>query len=108
MVKRRAAPAREAKGRKANRPNSLPTSQRIEMGADGSDYEVRPVPAARATKVYRCPGCDQEIRPATSHVVAWPADSGDALGPGMVEDRRHWHTPCWKQRANRGPTRRWS
>jgi hypothetical protein len=42
---------------------------------------------AATTKVYRCPGCDHEIALGTPHIVAWPAD--------RVEDRRHWHTPCW-------------
>ncbi|MGE0216259.1 hypothetical protein [Mycolicibacterium sp.] len=81
----------------------LPAPRRIEVGADGYDYEVRPVAAARATKTYRCPGCDHEIRPGTAHLVVWPAD-----GVGDVEDRRHWHAPCWTHRATRGPTRRWS
>ena len=40
---------------------------------------------------------------ATAHVVVWPADSS-----GSVDDRRHWHTACWTNRATRGPTRRWS
>ena len=80
----------------------LPSTPRVEAGPDGYDYCVRPVPAARAEKIYRCPGCDHEIKPGTAHVLVWPAD-----GPDM-EDRRHWHTPCWTNRANRGPTRRWS
>ncbi|MBU8833989.1 hypothetical protein [Mycolicibacterium goodii] len=83
-------------------PPSL-TSRRVEVGPDGHDYEVRAVSASRATKTYRCPGCDHEIRPGTAHVVVWPVGSGTG-----VEDRRHWHTPCWANRANRGPTRRWS
>ena len=58
---------------------------------------VRPVTGAAATKSYRCPGCDQEVRPATAHVVVWPAD-----GPGL-DQRRHWHTPCWNARDRRGP-----
>ncbi|UXA16705.1 hypothetical protein [Mycobacterium sp. SMC-4] len=97
MVKRRAPRKRAA----ARAP--LPAPRRIEAGPDGCDYEVHPVSATRATKVYRCPGCDHEIRPATAHVVVWPAG-----GPVGVEDRRHWHTPCWRNRATRGPTRRWS
>jgi hypothetical protein len=80
------------------------SQQRVEQGADGYDYLVRHVVAARATKTYRCPGCDQEVRPGVAHVVVWPAD----LGETAVEDRRHWHTPCWTHRANRGPTRKWS
>ncbi|WP_273735985.1 hypothetical protein [Mycolicibacterium septicum] len=80
----------------------LPPSRRVETGPDGYDYEVRAVAASRAVKVYRCPGCDHEIRVATAHVVVVPIDVGD------VDDRRHWHTACWANRANRGPTRKWS
>nr|WP_234811971.1 hypothetical protein [Mycolicibacterium canariasense] len=80
----------------------LPSPPRVEVGPDGYDYQVRPVGAARAEKTYRCPGCDHEIKPGTAHVLVWPAH-----GPDMA-DRRHWHTPCWANRGNRGPTRRWS
>ncbi|HMA46419.1 MAG TPA: hypothetical protein VKP11_04350 [Frankiaceae bacterium] len=52
-------------------------------------WVVRPVTGAAATKAYRCPGCQQEIRPATPHVVTWPA--------GQVDERRHWHTTCWRR-----------
>jgi len=55
----------------------LPESRRIETGPDGYEYEVRAIAAARATKVYRCPGCDHEIRSGTAHLVVWPADGGD-------------------------------
>jgi hypothetical protein len=68
--------------------------------ADGTaeeDWVVRPVRGAAATKPYRCPGCDQEIPAGTAHVVAWPPD---VTG---VEDRRHWHTPCWRARTRRQP-----
>jgi hypothetical protein len=82
----------------------LPGQRRIETGADGYDYEVRSVAGARATKTYRCPGCDHEIRQGTAHLVVWPAD----LGESAVDERRHWHTPCWANRANRSPTRKWS
>lgn len=97
MAKRRAP----RKRRSVRDP--LPGPTRIEVGADGYDYEVRLVSAARAVKTYRCPGCDHEIKPGIPHVVAWPADSS-----GSVDDRRHWHTPCWANRATRGPTRKWS
>jgi hypothetical protein len=40
-------------------------------------------------RAYRCPGCDHEIRPGTSHLVVMPE--------GSVDDRRHWHTPCWQR-----------
>ncbi|MFC0037986.1 ATP/GTP-binding protein [Actinomadura rayongensis] len=69
----------------------------VEDGPDGT-WNVVPVPGARAVKPYRCPGCDQEIAAGVPHVVAWPAD-----GPGGADERRHWHTPCWKARTRRGP-----
>ena len=82
----------------------LPEHRRAEAGPDGFDYDVRPVAASRAVKSYRCPGCDHEIRSGTAHVVVWRTEDGDA----GVDDRRHWHTPCWANRARRGPTRKWS
>src|ERR1700736_3713678 len=80
------------------------SSRRVETGPDGYDYEVRPVAAARATKDYRCPGCDHEIRSGTAHVVVWPVDGGKQ----GVDERRHWHTACWAHRGTRSPTRKWS
>ncbi|MGO9078924.1 MAG: ATP/GTP-binding protein [Streptosporangiaceae bacterium] len=59
------------------------------------DWVVRQVPGAATAKTYRCPGCDQEIRPGTAHLVAWPADA-----PGPAE-RRHWHSACWQRRPRR-------
>jgi hypothetical protein len=55
-------------------------------------WQVRVVQPASAVKEYRCPGCNQQIRPGTRHVVAWREDAPD--------ERRHWHLPCW-QRARR-------
>jgi hypothetical protein len=68
-----------------------------EEGPDGS-WLVRAITGEAATKTYRCPGCDQEIRPGVPHVVAWR--------PGAEEDRRHWHRPCWSARLRRGARRR--
>lgn len=68
---------------------------------DGREWRVRAVTGAAAGKAYRCPGCDQEIPAGVPHLVVWPADP---IGFGGVEDRRHWHTPCW--RTGRRPTRR--
>ena len=82
----------------------LMQTRRLEVGPDGYDYLVVQVAGARATKTYRCPGCDHEIRTGTAHVVVWPADLGDSA----VDDRRHWHSSCWANRATRSPTRRWS
>jgi hypothetical protein len=70
--------------------------EHTESDADG-DWIVRPVSAANATKAYRCPGCDQEVPAGVAHVVAWSAD-----WPG-TDDRRHWHTSCWRARGRRTP-----
>jgi hypothetical protein len=59
------------------------------------DWIVRQVPGAAATKLYRCPGCNQEVQPGTAHVVVWPAGSVGAEG------RRHWHNSCWQRRPRR-------
>jgi len=68
--------------------------ERTESAPDG-DWVIRAVPGGAATKTYRCPGCDQEIRPGTAHIVVWPAYT-----PGLAE-RRHWHSPCWRGRLHR-------
>jgi hypothetical protein len=63
------------------------------------DFRVRHLTGETSTKTYRCPGCDQEIRPGVAHVVVWPLES---IGEG---ERRHWHASCWKARQHRRPTR---
>ncbi|WP_407686061.1 hypothetical protein [Mycobacterium sp. HUMS_1102779] len=98
MTRRRTPP------RRYGPPPLSSVSRRVEAGPDGYDYEVHPVAAERAVKIYRCPGCDHEIRSGTAHVVVWLVEGPDS----GIEDRRHWHTPCWSNRATRGPTRRWS
>lgn len=76
-------------------------AERVESWPDG-DWMVRRITGSASTKPYRCPGCDQLIRPATPHIVAWPvepawwADADDGL-----DQRRHWHSACWKARARR-------
>ena len=62
---------------------------------DDDEFVVRRVQPFQATKVYRCPGCDQEIGIGIGHVVAWRA--------GDVDDRRHWHVACWASRGRRAP-----
>jgi hypothetical protein len=84
------APAPVDPGRATGHP-------RVEEHPDG-DWVVREVTGSGSAKTYRCPGCDHEIRPATPHVVAWPEDA--------LDDRRHWHTACWRARGRRTPTRR--
>jgi hypothetical protein len=64
-----------------------PAGERVEDG-----QVVRRV-AGSSARSYRCPGCDQELRPGTPHVVAWPE--------GRPDDRRHWHTACWDARDRR-------
>ncbi|MCV7085392.1 hypothetical protein [Mycolicibacter hiberniae] len=96
-----------ARRRGSSRAQPLPALRmppRIQTGPDGYDYVVQSIAGARAVKIYRCPGCDHEIRCGVAHVVTWRADSSDSAG----EDRRHWHTPCWANRDNRRPTRKWS
>jgi hypothetical protein len=70
--------------------------ERVQAQPDG-DWLVRNV--AGGDKTYRCPGCDQEIRPGVGHIVVWPADER-----GDLTDRRHWHTACWRAQARRAPT----
>jgi hypothetical protein len=74
------------------------------MMGDDDEWVVRQVTGSAATRAYRCPGCDHEIRPATPHVVAWPASfrEDDDADAGLG-DRRHWHTACWNARGRRGP-----
>jgi hypothetical protein len=66
----------------------------------GEEYVVRQVTGSAATKPYRCPGCHQAIRPATPHTVAWPVIASMFSESGL-DERRHWHTSCWKARARR-------
>jgi hypothetical protein len=70
----------------------------------GEDWVVRRLTGSASTKPYRCPGCDQLIRPATPHVVAWPAGDSDTLpmpAPSREGERRHWHAACWRARDRR-------
>lgn len=62
----------------------------------GEEYLVRML--AGAAKEYRCPGCEQLVRPGTPHVVVWRAEDSGAA------ERRHWHTSCWAARDRRGPS----
>ena len=88
---------RRRPARRASRATPTRAEDALEEHPDG-DWYVRAITGSSSTKAYRCPGCDQQIRPATPHIVAWPAH-------GSPEDRRHWHTACWRARDRRGPTR---
>lgn len=78
-------------------PLGASTVTRRESGRDG-EWNVRHVPGGTSVKDYRCPGCEQLVPSGAGHVVAWPAE-----GFGGVEDRRHWHLPCWNARERRRP-----
>lgn len=58
-------------------------------------WNVQPLTAANATKVYICPSCGLEIEPGVAHTVAWRADGimGEA---DDLAARRHWHLHCWR------------
>ncbi|QOR69640.1 hypothetical protein IM660_13285 [Ruania alkalisoli] len=73
---------------------------RVESGSDGRRWNVRNV--AGSEKIYRCPGCLQEIAPGTAHVVAWGEDHLFGAEAALAE-RRHWHRGCWQARGRRGP-----
>jgi hypothetical protein len=71
-------------------PSSLPGAAPLWAKAEG--FTVQPVTGAWKRK-YRCPGCQQEIRPGTPHLVV--------VVEGDVEGRRHWHAQCWRQELRR-------
>ena len=71
-----------------------PSNQSFVEDEDGL-WVVRQLTGSAANKPYRCPGCDQLIPMATPHIVAWLEYD--------EESRRHWHTPCWSKKNNRGP-----
>jgi hypothetical protein len=60
---------------------------------DHRAVEVRHVQPYEATKAYRCPGCDHEIRAGEGHEVVVPVDD-----PSL---RRHWHSACWRAELRR-------
>ena len=92
--------SRDDRDRPAPRP-VFGGHEQVEEWPDGT-WVVRRVTGAASTKTYRCPGCQQLIRPATPHVVAWPAEPGILGGPA-ADERRHWHAACWRARDRRRP-----
>jgi hypothetical protein len=75
----------------------------VDTGAEHTDpttglaAEARRVQPLDATKSYICPGCNQELRAGTGHVVVVPTEAPDL--------RRHWHVACWDNRSTRRPGR---
>lgn len=88
------------KGHKNLEPEPL-NVERLKSGSRrtetkrGYSYTVQPISAVGATKEYTCPGCQLGIDPGVAHVVAWRNDGlmGEAAD---LNERRHWHTHCWK------------
>jgi hypothetical protein len=70
---------------KARMPQSAPPVWAVVPGFDVRRLAV--------DKPYRCPGCDHEIRPGVWHLVVVPQEEPD--------DRRHWHTECWRRELRR-------
>jgi hypothetical protein len=65
-------------------------------GDETAGVEVHHVHPFQARKVYICPGCHQEIRIGSGHLVVFPK--------GRARYRRHWHRPCWEHRRHRRPS----
>lgn len=58
--------------------------------AQAPGFDVRNV---GGQKTYRCPGCDHEVRAGIWHLVVVPVAD--------VDERRHWHTECWRRELRR-------
>ncbi len=87
-----------------NRREPNPEIGEIKIGGIRKSEELKDggwivvsITGSSAVKDYRCPGCDMTIPQGTPHLVAWP----DYLtgGDGAVDERRHWHTQCWRRRT---------
>jgi hypothetical protein len=71
-------------------PSPRPPASLAPAWAQAAGFTVRQVTGDRP---YRCPGCQQVIRPGTVHLVVIP-DEG-------VDLRRHWHAACWRTELRR-------
>ncbi len=84
---------RAARDRTGDRgPVDRPQSVAPEWAVGVEGVAVRAVSGEKG-KSYRCPGCQQEIRPGMPHLVV--------IADGDPEARRHWHTSCWWQELRR-------
>lgn len=90
-----------ARRRRRRREDVPPTgggaAARVEQRA-GEQWYVRPVTGSASPRAYRCPGCQQQIRSVTPHVVVWPVEpslQAASAGETGLAERRHWHTGCW-------------
>lgn len=78
----RSARVREGTALTPERPLVTPGWAQVE------GFTVRAVSGERA-KSYICPGCNQQLRSGTPHLVVVPE--------GNMDDRRHWHASCWRR-----------
>lgn len=51
-----------------------------------------------STKEYRCPGCHRTVAAGTAHLLVWPVEKA-LLSAEAIDERRHWHTACWRRRT---------
>lgn len=65
----------------------------IDDPLSGLSATIRRVQPYQATKLYRCPGCNNEIGIGIGHVVIVPL--------GRADERRHWHHSCWNRQTTR-------
>jgi len=115
MSPRRNHPRHRWPGGRSDRRGPAPTEldlDRVRRGVDtveswqDEQWRVRQIPGSAAAKTYRCPGCDQEIRPGLPHLVVWPLAGPVGAGPEEpLGQRRHWHGGCWRARDRRRPSR---
>ncbi len=85
-------PRRHPRGRDRPRPVDPGLLSGIAPGwAQAEGFSVRSV---QGDKEYRCPGCQQLVRPGAAHLVVVPDED--------PRDRRHWHTPCWRRELRAG------
>lgn len=94
MPRRRAPKPRRSGGDSDAVPSWL--GSQVEARRDG-DWNVRRLSGATTHKSYTCPGCHRPIGPGTAHVVVWPVEPA-LLSAAAIDERRHWHTPCWTRR----------
>lgn len=85
-------------GERGRFPSSLEPGGVSEVRYAGQVWAVRQVRGNASGRAYRCPGCQHELAASVPHTVVWPVASMREL-----ENRRHWHTPCWAARDRRRP-----
>jgi hypothetical protein len=84
-------PRRNRRDRELNQPPEAPPARAdAPIWAQAPGFDVRNV---GGQKEYRCPGCDHPVRAGSWHLVVVPQDD--------VDERRHWHTECWRKELRR-------